>query len=49
MLCSAGSKGRVCRLQLVDFDPCCLFCLMVVMIDNSLSRNVLLFFGNPVG
>ena len=24
-LFSVGLKGQVCRLQLVDFDPCCLF------------------------
>ena len=30
----ACSKGHICRLQLVDFDPCCQFCFVVLMIDK---------------
>ena len=48
-LSSAGSKGHVCWLWLVDFDPCCLFRLVEIIIDNWLSRNVLLFSCNPIG
>ena len=34
---------------MVDFDPCCRFRFVVIMIDNSLSWNVLLFSGHPIG
>ena len=42
-LSSVGSKGHVCRLLLIDFDPCCWFRSMVIMMDNLLSQNVLWF------
>ena len=48
-LSSAGSKGHVSRLWLVDFNPCCLFHFLVIMIDNQLPRKVLLFSCNPIG
>ena len=34
---------------MVDFDPCCLFCFVVIMIDNQLPLNVFLFLCNPIG
>ena len=34
---------------MVDFDPCCLFDLVVIISDNQLSWNVLLFSCKPIG
>ena len=34
---------------MVDFDPCCLFSSVVIISDDQLSRNVLLFSCNPIG
>ena len=36
-------------MWLVDFDPCCLFHFLVIMIVNWLSLNVLLFSYNLIG
>ena len=48
-LSSAGSNVHVCGLYLVDFDPCFLFHFVVIVIDNQLVKNVLLFSCNPIG
>ena len=34
---------------MLDFDPCCLFGFLVIMIEIYLSSNVLLFSCNPIG
>ena len=35
LLSFAGSKGHVCTLSLVDFDPFSLFCFVVIILDFS--------------
>ena len=34
---------------MVDFGLFCLFCFMVIIIDNKLSPNILLFSCNLIG
>ena len=34
---------------LVNVDSCCLFCFLVIMIDNQLFQNILLLSCDPIG